>query len=262
MQVLQRDVVVDGRGRKDGPNDSYLLALNPATGKELWRVVRPSEAVSESREAFTSPIPYEENGHKQLILAGGDCLTGHDPASGKELWRWATWNPSKITHWRLVPSPVAGKGVALVCAPKGEPVYAVKTDRQGMLKESDLAWVSEKRMLTSDVPTPGFYEGDFFVLSDIRKSLSRVDPATGKAKWSCPMPGRAKFECSPTFGDGKAYAMNFAGEVVVVDVNKGEVLMQTPMGESGDDMTRSSIALAHNQLFIRTNSKLFCVGSQ
>src|SRR5258706_8690358 len=53
MQVLQRDVPVDGRRAKDGPNDSYLLALDPATGKELWRRVRPSEAVAESREGFT-----------------------------------------------------------------------------------------------------------------------------------------------------------------------------------------------------------------
>ena len=29
----QRDVPVQGRGRTDGPNESYLLALDPATGK-------------------------------------------------------------------------------------------------------------------------------------------------------------------------------------------------------------------------------------
>jgi outer membrane protein assembly factor BamB len=260
MQVLQRDVPVDGRGRKEGPNDSYLLALDSKTGKELWRQIRPSEAVAESREGFTSPTPYEFKGRKELLIAGGDCLTGHDAATGKELWRWATWNPSKISHWRLVPSPVAGQGIALACAPKGEPIFAVPTDRSGAIKDSELVWTSEKRALTSDVPTPGFYDGDFFVLSDLRKNLSRVEPATGKVKWSCPMPGRAKFESSPTFGDGKAYAMNFAGEVVVVDVNKGEVLLHTPMGETGDDMTRSSIALSQGHAFIRTNTKLFCVG--
>jgi len=55
LQVLQRDIPVDGRGRQDGPNDSYLLAMDPATGKTLWRQVRPSAAVGESREAFTTP---------------------------------------------------------------------------------------------------------------------------------------------------------------------------------------------------------------
>src|SRR3954463_11663313 len=65
MQVLQRDVPVDGRGNKNGPNDSYLLALDAATGKEIWKRVRPSEAVAESREAFTTPVPYEYKGRKQ-----------------------------------------------------------------------------------------------------------------------------------------------------------------------------------------------------
>ena len=52
-------------------------------------------------------------GRKEILIAGGDCLTGHDPETGAELWRWGTWNPRKIGHWRLVPSPVAGGGVVL-----------------------------------------------------------------------------------------------------------------------------------------------------
>src|SRR5439155_8160591 len=258
-QVLQRDVPVNGRGRTDGPNDSYLLALDPATGKVLWRQLRPSEAVAESREAFTTPMPYEFNGRKQLIVIGGDCLTGHDVATGKELWRWGTWNPEKISHWRLVPSAIAAEGVALACAPKGDPIYAIKTDQSGTLDSSAIVWKSE-RSLTTDVPTPAFYDGDFFVLSDVKRNVSRVEPKTGKVKWSCPLPGRSKYEASPTIGDGKLYGMNFAGDVVIVDVAKGEVLMSTPMGESGDDMTRSAIALSDGQAFIRTNHKLFCVG--
>src|SRR5438105_2077208 len=37
IQVLQRDEPVRGRGRKDGAIDSFLLALDPQTGKELWK---------------------------------------------------------------------------------------------------------------------------------------------------------------------------------------------------------------------------------
>ena len=68
--------------------------------------------MAESLEAFTTPViaPTSDSGDKlQLLVAGGDALSGHEPGSGKELWRWGTWNPGKIGHWRLVPSPVAGK---------------------------------------------------------------------------------------------------------------------------------------------------------
>ncbi|PYI82091.1 MAG: hypothetical protein DME26_18675, partial [Verrucomicrobia bacterium] len=125
-------------------SDSYLLALEPATGKELWRVVRPSEAHEESLEAYSTPMPYTHNGRTELIITGGDSISGHDPATGKEIWRWGTWNPTRITHWRLVPSPVAGGGVALACAPKGSPVYALKLDSKGTLTDTDLAWTTTK----------------------------------------------------------------------------------------------------------------------
>ena len=263
MQILQRNTPVSGRGRKDAPNESYLLALNPADGKEFWRVVRPSEAVSESLEAFSSPVPFEHNGRKEILVVGGDCLTGHDSATGKELWRWGTWNPTKIGHWRLVPSPVAGDGIILACAPKGDPIYAVKAGASGTLKQDEIAWKSEKQSkVTSDVPTPLFYDGDFFVLSDNRKALSRVEPKTGNVKWSIETPGRKKYEASPTAADGKIYIMNFAGDVSVIDAAKGEILRTIPMGDEGDDMTRASIPIAQNQLFIRTNKRLYCIGKK
>lgn len=263
MQVLQRDVPVSGRGFRDRKNDSYLLALNPADGKELWKVIRPSEAVAESLEAFSTPVPLEHNGRKEVLVAGGDCLTGHDAATGKELWRWGTWNPTKIGHWRLVPSPVAGDGIILACAPKGDPIYAVKAGANGTLQQDDIAWKSERQSkISSDVPTPLFYDGDFFVLSDVRRGLSRVEPKTGQVKWSIDTPGRKKYEASPTGADGKIYIMNFAGEVTVVDAGKGEVLRTIPMGDEGDDSIRSSIAAAEGQLFIRTNKRLYCVGKK
>jgi outer membrane protein assembly factor BamB len=263
MQVLQRDVPVGGRGSRDKPNESYLLALNPATGEELWRVIRPSEAVAESREAFSTPVAFEQNGRKEILIAGGDCLSGADPETGKELWRWGTWNPTKIGHWRLVPSPVAGGGVVLACAPKGDPVYAVKAGLSGNLDDSALAWKSERQSkVSSDVPTPAFYDGDFFVLADGRRSLSRVEPKTGKIKWSVDTPGRAKYEASPSAADGKIYLINFAGEVTIVDAAKGEVLKTIPMADEGENMIRSCVAISQGQLFIRTNKRLYCVGKK
>ena len=260
IQVLQRNEPVHGHGKPNG--DSYLLALNPATGETLWRQVRPSDAVQESKEAYSTPMPFEFQGHTEILISGGDCLTGHDPVTGREIWRWGTYNPMKIGHWRLVPSPVAGGGVVLGCAPKGDPIYAIKLGGKGTLTDSDIAWKTERRIASSDVPTPLFYQGDFFVLSEAKKTMSRIEPASGNVKWTASIPGRAKFEASPTAGDGKIYLMNFAGEVVIMDAAKGEILGTVSMGEPGDDMIRSSISIASRQLFIRTNHKLFCIGSK
>jgi len=264
IEVLQRDQPVHGRGRTDAPIESYLLALDPSTGKELWKHVRPSEAKMESHEAYTTPIPFEFKGRTELLIAGGDAITGHDPKTGDELWRWSTWNPSFITHWRLVPSPVTGGGVVLVCAPKGAPVYAFKAGAKGKQDDSVIAWKSSEREITSDVATPLFYKGSFYILKGEppRAAISRVEPATGKVEWTGQLETRIKIESSPTAADDKIYFQNFRGEVFVVAAGEQFKLLGTiPMGDEWDDQLRSSIAISQGELFIRTGHKLYCVGN-
>ena len=263
VQVLNRDVPVHGRGRKEGPCESYLLALDPKTGAELWRHIRPSAAAAESQEAYSTPIPFSHGGRTEILISGGDCLTGHDAKTGKELWRWGSWNPSKIGHWRLVPSPVASEHAALVCAPKGSPVFAVKHGLTGQLDDSALLWTSADREVSSDVCTPLYYQGRFYILNGERqtKTLARIDPATGKPDWIGELESRAKIECSPTGGDGKIYFQNFKGEVFIAAADKEFKILRTiPMGDEGDDRLRAVISAADGNLFIRTGSKLYCVG--
>jgi outer membrane protein assembly factor BamB len=263
LQVLQRDVPVRGRGLADQKNESYILAMEPETGETLWRVIRPSKAQAESREAFTTPIPGTLDGEPQLLVVGGDALTGHDLGTGKELWRWGTWNPRRIGHWRLVPSPVVGEGVVLACGPKGSPIYAIKPNKAGLLDDSAIAWTSEAvaKEVSSDVPTPAYYDGDFFVLNDLRKHLSRVEPTTGKIKWTIRTPGSAKYEASPLAADGKIYLISHAGEAAVIDAASGEILHEVDMDDpTNREVVRASIVAAHEHLFIRTTRHLYCVG--
>lgn len=264
IQVLQRDVPVNGRGRKDGPNDSYLLALEPKTGKEIWKHIRPSDARAESRESFATPVPITYGGKMQFLVAGGDTISAHELTTGEELWRWGDLNPTRIGHWRLVPSPVANDAVALVCGPKGAPIYAVKLGGKGTLGSADLAWTSTDREISSDVCTPLFYQGKFYVLNGERqtKTLARVDPATGKTEWIGELNSRAKIECSPTGADGKIYFQNFRGEVFVVAAAGPEfkLLHTTTLGDNGDDKIRAVVVPSQGNLFIRTGSKLYCIG--
>ena len=263
LQVLQRDVPVSGRGLAGEKNESYILAMDPQTGKTLWRQIRPSKAVAESREAFSTPLPFTINGKQQLLVVGGDCLTGHDPKTGKELWRWGTYNPDRVGHWRLVPSPIAGDGIVLACGPKLHPIYAIRPG-SGVLTDDAIAWTSKgsEMEVGSDVPTPAFYDGDFFVLNDLgKKHLSRVEPRTGKIKWSIKTPGRDIYRASPLAADGKIYIINHAGEATIVDAANGNILKTIDMDDpSGGEVVRASISASDGQLFIRTTRRLYCVG--
>ena len=245
--------------------ESFILALDPQTGKTLYRHIRPSDARKESLESYTTMIPHVgEGGRKELLLAGGDVITGHDPATGKELWRWGTWNEgNREVWWRLVPSVVTGDGVALVCSPKRQPVYAVKlAGNEGELGDAGLLWKSGGRpnKLSSDVPTPAFDGKHFFVLSDVREAISKIVPKTGKIEWSTSLP-KIKWRSSPTVADGRVYLLSHHGDVVVLDAVSGKIVHRTKMGNEDDDQIRSSVVAAHSNLFIRTNDRLYCLGN-
>jgi len=265
LQVLQRDVPVKGRGFADRKNESYILAIDPKTNKTLWCHIRPSKAVAESREAFSTPLPFTINGKKQLVVAGGDCLTGHDLKSGTELWRWGTWNMGRIGHWRLVPSPVFGDGVVLACAPKVNPVYAIRPGK-GVLDEKAVAWTTKgsEMEVSTDVPTPAFYDGAFFVLNDLgKKHLSRLESSKGEIKWSVKTPGRVIYRASPLVADGKVYIINHAGDATIFDAANGNILKTIDMDDpSGGEVVRASIVASEGQLFIRTTRRLYCVGKK
>ena len=254
----------DKQEKKPAPVQSFFLAIDPLTGKTLYRHLRPSPARVESLESYTTMIPrVGKKGTKELVLAGGDVLTGHDPATGKELWRWGTWNEGhRQQWWRLVPSVVMSGDIALVCAPKRAPVYAVKLGGRGDLGDDALLWESEGRPnpVSSDVPTPAVHDGHFFVLSDVRNALSKVAVADGEVKWTTSLSKDYRWRTSPTVADGKIWFMNHHGDVVIVDATSGRIVAQVAMGREDDDNVRSSIVVAHGDLFIRVNDRLFCIG--
>ncbi len=270
IQVLQRDEAFEFKGvfkgNKDGDHASYILALDPATGKDVWKHIRPSAAQVESLESFSTPVFTTHGGKRLMLISGGDTLSIHDAASGAEQARMATWNLAGETYnkfFRLVPSPVVGDGIALVCAPKNSPVFAMSLDSKGEVKP---VWQTEPKGVTSDVSTPVFYAGHFFVLDSGKRILSCLDPKTGAVKWSGELGGKAKIESSPVAADGKIYMTDFWGQVYVVKASteKLEMLSVADLGNgskmSGNDgSVRASIAIANSALFIRVQDKLYCV---
>lgn len=262
LPVLQRNEPANGLGRQGA--ESFVLALDVKTGATVFRHVRPSEAVMESLESYATIIPNLLVERGELLVVGGDVITGHDPSTGKELWRWGTWNPGhREAWWRVVPTPVVGGGVVLACGPKGAPVCAVQLGGEGVLGDDLLAWKSEDRRspLTTDVPTPLFYDGAFFVLSDLREALSRVEPKTGAIAWTQKLSSHKKWRASPTGADGKLWFQDHGGKVVVLDAETGALVHATQLADDDADGIRSSIAIAHASLFVRTNDTLWAFGA-
>jgi outer membrane protein assembly factor BamB len=262
IQVLQRSPAPTDYPRlagAGGERESYLLALDPATGKTLWKHVRPTTAKSEAMESYATPVPHVgPDGKPQLLLVGGDSLSGHDPATGAELWRGYGLNPQHGEFMRIVPSPVSAAGFAIACGPKREPMLAFRTDLQGDISEAGVAWTFNEKK-TPDVCTPVFYNGKLFALDGDSKTLTALDPKTGAKQWQGQLDARAVIRASPTAADGKLFIIDEKGNVFICSTGEEfKVLATIPMGDA--EGTRSSIAISDGQLFIRTPERIYCVG--
>jgi len=230
--------------------DSFLLALDPATGKTLWRHVRPTETVDESYESYGTAVPWGAGeARTDLVISGGDYVTGHDPANGAERWRWG-YNPEHKNMQRLIPSPTPGPERVFVPLPRGGRLAALAPGADGVR----LAWDLDGP--TTDSATPLFYAGMLVILDSDRKDVRAVDPATGAERWRTKL-GGAVWRASPTGADGKIYGFSVEGEVAVLDAKTGKILSRIDM--NGKEV-RSSVAVAGGRLFIRTHDTLYCIG--
>jgi outer membrane protein assembly factor BamB len=263
VPVLQRETAAGyAHATDDKPNrESFLLCINPESGRDLWRRLRETDAVKESREAYTTPLPRRTALGWEIILVGGDYVTGHDKDTGTEIWRSAGLNPRQTDfqrNWfRVVPSPIMVGDLVVACGPKNQPVFAVKTGGKGNVTESHRAW--SFRDVTSDWSTPLCYRDRLYVLDGGKRVLACLDPQSGKKIWAENLGVPDSIWSSPTGADGKIYCLSERGTVVVLAAGDDfNILGKVSLGEEGP--CRSSVAVSHGQLFIRTAKTLYCVG--
>jgi outer membrane protein assembly factor BamB len=96
---------------EDHDVDSYLIALDAHTGKELWKTSRPDAVRS-----YSSPMVWANNGRNQLLVAGALELAGYDPAKGEKLW----WVNGLARIVIPVPVPVGDTVFMASWAPGGD----------------------------------------------------------------------------------------------------------------------------------------------
>ncbi|MHC4205724.1 MAG: outer membrane protein assembly factor BamB family protein [Planctomycetota bacterium] len=246
------------RPTAEEPLDSFVMAIDPETGKTLWKQQRTTDAFDEGMETYSTPVPFVRGGRTEILNTGADFVTAHDPDTGKELWRIEYWT-RKVRDSRIIPTLVTGEELVFGARHKHRKVYALKPGSAGNPSDTGIVWEFDGP--SPDCSTPLYYQNRLYVLNGIKsgKVVTCLEPKTGRTIWQGRIGGRGPWRASLTGADGKLYCINETGEIVVLEAGGDEFKI---IFETKTDQTpiQSSISVANGHLFIRTAKNLYCIG--
>lgn len=249
--IIWKDLVIL---QCDTQTDSFIIALNAATGETVWKTDR------DEIPSWGTPTVATTSKGEELIANASNFIRGYDPRTGKELWRLG--KSSKIT----APTPIFADDILVVASGRGpeRPIFVMKAGARGDLtlpdgKTSSDAIIWSRTGRGSYMPTPLIYKGLLYVLAN-NGTFDVYNLKTGDEIYRQRLPQVGNgFSASPVAADGKIYLPNEDGEILVIAAGEkfahlktnsmGELLMATP-------------ALSEGVMYVRTAQSLFAVGQK
>jgi outer membrane protein assembly factor BamB len=240
---------------------ALVLCLDKATGAEIWRQTRPSDARAECEHSYASPVLYRDNNHEFLLTHGCDYVVAHQLSDGGELWRCGGLNPKGRYNptLRFVASPVAAEGLVVVPSAKNGPVLGLSPDARGDISETQEGHVWTRGENTPDVPSPLVHDGLVYLCRE-NGVLICMDAITGRELYQ-ERTHTQRYRASPVYADGKVYLTARDGVVTVVKAGRTfEVLATNKLGDENDAVSISaSPAISDRTIYLRTFEALYAI---
>ncbi len=250
----------------DNDQQSFITALDTATGEEKWRVDR------EEGTNWATPFVWTNPQRTEVITAGTDQVRAYD-LEGNEIWHFGGLNSISI------PQPFSQHGLLYVMSgyvgDRVKPVYAIRPGATGDISLAEGQQSNDFIVWYQDGagpyhPTPLVYGDYYFTLLDFgfytvhnaktgeelyfteqQKKNSEVRRRVGR--------GTGGFTASPWAYNGKIFLLSEGGDTYVVDTaNDFEVIGTNSL----DEVAMSTPAIARGSLFIRTRSHLWRLSSE
>ena len=239
--IIYKDkVIVNG----DHDGDSYIAALDAATGKTVWQTKRKHKTRS-----YCTPIIREIGGRTQMILAGSKCVDSYDPNDGSQ--HWVIDGPTEQFVASLVYN---GKYLFLTAGFPQLHMMAIRPDGKGNVTDSHIVWRTRKA--ASYVPSP-ISIGNYFLVASDKGIASCFDSDSGKRFWMQRL-GR-HYSASLITAGGLAYFLADDGVMKVVRPGKKlDVVAENSLGE----YCFGSPAISRGQIFLRSVKHLYCIGKK
>jgi len=237
----------------DNEKQSFIVALDKFTGKDVWKVDRPEKS------NWATPFVWENDKRTEIVTCGKGKVRSYD-LDGKLLWEFG--GMSSI----CVPCPVVAGELLIISSGyefgRPRPVYAVRPGAAGdiSLKKEEtnnefIAWYKEPAGAYH--PTP-LVLGDHLYVLYSTGFISCFEAKTGKTVYERERLG-GSFTASPVAYGGKIFCLGEDGTTYVLKAGaEFELLGKNVLGE----VALATPAVADGRLFLRTVAALYCIQKQ
>jgi outer membrane protein assembly factor BamB len=232
----------------DGFDLQYVVALDKATGKTLWKQPRNIDYGTDNgdlKKAFGTPIVIKVQGHEELISPSASATIAYDPASGQELWR--------VRHggMNVGARPLFGHGLLYVSTGEVTPfrLLAIRPGGHGDVTTSHVIWKQNK-----GVPNRAsmLMIGDLFFMANEDGIATCLETQTGQVVWQKRLGGQ--FTASPVFADERMVFFDQEGMSHVLEAGREPKIVAH---NRLDDGCMASPAVVGKALYVRTKTHLY-----
>ncbi len=240
----------------DNDEQSYFIAYDKKSGKELWRVDRGKGT------NWATPYVWQNKQRTEIVVPATKAVISYD-LNGKPLWEFKGMSSIAI------PTPFSKFDLLYIASgyvgDQHRPVYAIRPGatgdislKQGETSNQYIAWYQPQAGPYN--PSPIIYGDYYYTLYD-RGFLTCHDAKTGKEVYGkqrldAEVAANA-FTSSPWAYNGKLFALNEDGDTYVIQAGpEYKLLGRNSLGE----MCMATPAIARGSLIIRTTSKLYRIG--
>jgi outer membrane protein assembly factor BamB len=226
-----------------------IYGLDKKTGSIIWKAEEPKLEL-----CYMTPLIVKGTEGDEAIVSVSGQVWSLNPQDGTTRWKTKTditgnVSPSLISHDGIL---YANGGFPNTLA------SAISLTKQ----DHGVLWKSKS---SSYVPTPVYHNGHLYVTS--HQGIARcVDPKTGESVYDQRLPLKAEGRggsvvyASPILSQGKLYVTTRTGGVYVLAAEPKYKLLATNRFADDDSDFNASPAVMGNQLLLRSNQYLYCVG--
>jgi len=237
----------------DNEVNSFLVALDAASGEEVWKVSR------DEKTNYSTPVIWKNSSRTELVT-GGKRARSYDPASGELLWEL------QLDGYYNIPSAVPGGDMLYIgnAGFRDTPgtLFAVKAGGEGDITppegETSGEWVAWSNPdAPTQNPTPLLYEGLLYVASSRGGTLTCIDAATGEQLYQERVDGVGACWASPWANEGKVLFFDENGKTSVVKAGpEYELLHQNEL----EGRFWASVAVKDDAYILKAVERLYCIG--